>query len=56
MKNTLFILLIAFIYPSYLEFESQISSNIDYVSTDINDNSGISIAYNHNLSQANIKS
>ena len=49
MKNTLFILIIAFIYPSYLEFESQISSNIDYVSTDINDNSGISIAYNHNI-------
>ena len=49
MKNIIFILLIAFIYPSYLEVESQISSNIDYVSTDINDNSGISFAYNHNI-------
>ena len=40
MKNIIFILLIAFIYPSYLEVESQISSisdDIAYNSHDLED-------------------
>ena len=50
MKNTIFIIFfISLIQCSYFEFETQISTSLDYSSTSIKQNRGISFGYSHSI-------